>query len=69
MSIRPRSSSSHGPSASSPRKYLPLRMLWFGICGGVVLLSMLLLVARLLGPVAGTRALLLSPLVSPRFPR
>jgi len=47
--------------------FLRLRMLWFAICGGVVLLSMLL-VARMLGPSAGTRALLLSPLVFAALP-
>jgi len=48
-------------------EFLPLRMLWFGICGSVVLLAMLL-VARMLGPSAGTRALLLSPLVFAALP-
>src|SRR6267143_6966478 len=42
--------------------FMSLRRLWFGLNGGVVLAA-LLVVARLLGPVAGTRALLLSPLV------
>jgi alpha-1,2-mannosyltransferase len=39
-----------------------LRLAWFGICAGVLLLGMLA-VARALGPVVGTRALLLAPLV------
>ena len=39
-----------------------LRMLWFTLHGAVVLLAFVL-VARWLGPSAGTRALLLSPLV------
>ncbi len=38
------------------------RMMWFGFNSAVVLLAVLVL-ARLLGPAAGTRALLLSPLV------
>jgi hypothetical protein len=42
--------------------FMRLRMLWFGIGGALVLMAMLV-VARFLGPVAGTRALLLSPLV------
>jgi hypothetical protein len=41
--------------------FLRFRMLWFGINGAVVLLAFLA-VARRLGPAAGTRALLLSPL-------
>jgi alpha-1,2-mannosyltransferase len=52
-----------------PRALLPLapdftsyRMMWFGLCGIVLSLG-ILLVAPLLGPTAGTRALLLSPLV------
>jgi hypothetical protein len=44
-----------------------LRMLWFGFSGGVVLLAMLA-IARLMSPAAGTRALLLSPLVWLSFP-
>jgi len=39
-----------------------LRMLWFGLSGGVILLA-LLVVARCMSPAAGTRALLLSPLL------
>ena len=39
-----------------------LRMLWFGLSGGVVLLAFLA-VSRFLSPAAGTRALLLAPLV------
>ncbi|MEP7009178.1 MAG: glycosyltransferase family 87 protein [Acidobacteriota bacterium] len=42
--------------------FLDQRMLWFALEGGVILLA-LLLVARFVGPAAGTRALLLSPLV------
>ncbi|HEX9365298.1 MAG TPA: glycosyltransferase family 87 protein [Vicinamibacterales bacterium] len=42
--------------------FLRFRMLWFALNGGVVLIA-LLAVARALGPAAGTRALLLSPLV------
>jgi hypothetical protein len=38
-----------------------LRPLWFGLCGGAVLIAMLA-VARGMGPEAGTRALLLLPL-------
>lgn len=43
-------------------EFLDQRMLWFALEGGVILLA-LLVVARFLGPTAGTRALLLSPLV------
>ena len=39
-----------------------LRMVWFGLNGSIVLVAILVL-ARSLGPAAGTRALLLSPLV------
>ncbi|MGH9867765.1 MAG: glycosyltransferase family 87 protein [Candidatus Polarisedimenticolia bacterium] len=42
--------------------FTSLRMLWFGLSGFVILGGMLA-VARWLGPAAGTRALLLSPLV------
>jgi len=42
--------------------FMDLRMLWFALNGGVLLLG-LVVVAQLLGPAAGTRALLLSPLV------
>ena len=42
--------------------FMDLRMLWFGLNGAVLLLG-LVVVAQLLGPAAGTRALLLSPLV------
>ena len=42
--------------------FLHFRMIWFALNGAVVL-SGLLVVARIMGPVAGTRALLLSPLV------
>jgi hypothetical protein len=44
-----------------------LRMLWFGLTGGVVLLAFLV-VARFMGPASGTRALLLAPLVWVAFP-
>jgi hypothetical protein len=44
-----------------------LRLVWFGMSAGVLLLAMMA-VARLLGPVAGTRALLLAPLVWAGFP-
>ena len=39
-----------------------LRMLWFGLSGAVILVG-LVVVSRFMGPAAGTRALLLSPLV------
>ena len=42
--------------------FLRLRMVWFGMSAAVLLAAMLV-VARALGPVAGTRALLLAPLV------
>ncbi|HZI94807.1 MAG TPA: glycosyltransferase family 87 protein [Patescibacteria group bacterium] len=42
--------------------FTDLRMLWFALCGGSLLLA-LFVVARFLGPAAGTRALLLSPVV------
>ncbi|OLD64937.1 MAG: hypothetical protein AUI47_03640 [Acidobacteria bacterium 13_1_40CM_2_68_5] len=42
--------------------FMRLRMLWFGLSGGVFLFA-LLVVARFMSPAAGTRALLLSPLV------
>jgi alpha-1,2-mannosyltransferase len=42
--------------------FLRFRMLWFGLNCGIVLLASLV-VARRLGPAAGTRALLLSPLL------
>jgi hypothetical protein len=42
-------------------EFLPFRTLWFGISGAFVLASMIA-VAGMLGPVAGTRALLLLPL-------
>jgi alpha-1,2-mannosyltransferase len=48
-------------------EFLPTRMLWFGLNGLVVLLAMLL-VAGFLGPAAGTRAILLSPLVWAAIP-
>ena len=43
-------------------EFTHLRALWFGLSGGVILLTMLV-IARSLGPFAGTRALLLSPFV------
>jgi hypothetical protein len=42
--------------------FLDQRTLWFALEGGVILLA-LVVVARFIGPAAGTRALLLSPLV------
>jgi alpha-1,2-mannosyltransferase len=42
--------------------FLRLRMVWFGLTAGVLLAAMMA-VARLLGPAAGTRAILLAPLV------
>ena len=47
--------------------FIRFRTLWFGVNGAVLLLA-LLLVARALGPMVGTRALLLSPLVWAAFP-
>jgi alpha-1,2-mannosyltransferase len=43
-------------------EFLRFRMVWFALNGAVLLIG-LLVVARMLGPVAGTRALLFSPLV------
>ena len=43
-------------------EFLRFRMVWFALNGAVLVIG-LLIVARMLGPVAGTRALLLSPLV------
>jgi alpha-1,2-mannosyltransferase len=42
--------------------FLRFRMIWFALNGTVILIG-ILAVVRILGPVAGTRALLLSPLV------
>ena len=42
--------------------FLRFRMVWFAL-NGVVMVVGLLMVARMLGPIAGTRAVLLSPLV------
>jgi hypothetical protein len=42
--------------------FMNLRMLWFALNGGTLLLA-LVVVARFLGPADGTRALLLSPLI------
>ena len=47
--------------------FLRLRMLWFALNGIVVLIGMLL-VAHALGPIVGTRALLLIPLVWAALP-
>lgn len=47
--------------------FLRFRMLWFGLTCGALLIAMLV-VARWLGPVAGTRALLLLPLVWAALP-
>jgi alpha-1,2-mannosyltransferase len=52
-------------SAAAPG-FLRMRMLWFGLNGIVVLLS-LLLIARRIGPGAGMRALLLVPFVGAGF--
>jgi hypothetical protein len=43
-------------------EFLRFRMVWFALNGAVMVIG-LLVVVRMLGPVAGTRALLLSPLV------
>ncbi|HEY1966063.1 MAG TPA: glycosyltransferase family 87 protein, partial [Acidobacteriaceae bacterium] len=43
-------------------EFLHFRMVWFALNGAVVLAG-LLAVVRVIGPVAGTRALLLSPLI------
>ena len=43
-------------------EFLRFRMVWFALNGAVLVIG-LLIVARMLGPVAGTRALLFSPLV------
>jgi len=42
--------------------FLRFRMIWFALNGAVMIVG-LLVVPRMLGPVAGTRALLLSPIV------
>jgi hypothetical protein len=42
--------------------FLRFRMIWFALNGAVLVIG-LVVVARMLGPVAGTRALLLAPLV------
>ena len=47
--------------------FLRFRALWFGL-NGLVILAAILVVARALGQAAGTRALLLSPLVWLSFP-
>ena len=43
-------------------EFLRFRMIWFALNGAVMVIG-LVVVARMLGPVAGTRALLLAPLV------
>jgi hypothetical protein len=48
-------------------QFVPFRMVWFGL-NGLALLAAFVLVARSLGPTAGTRALLLSPLVMAAIP-
>jgi alpha-1,2-mannosyltransferase len=48
-------------------EFTDLRMLWFGLSGGVLLLA-LFVVARALGPTDGTRALLVSSLVWAALP-
>jgi hypothetical protein len=48
-------------------EFLRFRTLWFGL-NGLALLAACVLVARSLGPAAGTRALLLSPLVMAAIP-
>ena len=51
-----------GLNVPARRRFSPGRMLWFALDGAVILIG-ILAVARGLGPVAGTRALLWSPLV------
>ena len=46
--------------------FVPFRSLWFGLSGAVVLVAMLVM-ARFMGPSAGTRALLYSPLIWASF--
>ena len=41
--------------------FQPFRMLWFGLNGAFILIAMVV-TARMLGPMAGTRAVLLTPL-------
>lgn len=48
-------------------EFLAFRMVWFGV-NGIALLVAFVLVAQSLGPAAGTRALLLSPLVMAALP-
>jgi alpha-1,2-mannosyltransferase len=48
--------------ASLTPEFLRFRMVWFALNGSVLVIG-LLVAARMLGPVAGTRALLFSPLV------
>jgi alpha-1,2-mannosyltransferase len=48
-------------------EFLAFRMVWFGL-NGLTLLLAFVLVARSLGPAAGTRALLLAPLVMASIP-
>jgi alpha-1,2-mannosyltransferase len=47
--------------------FLQLRMVWFGLSGAVILAG-LLAVAGLMGPAAGTRAVLMAPLVFAALP-
>ena len=47
--------------------FVRFRMMWFGLNSAAVLIALLVL-ARALGPIAGTRALLLSPLVWAALP-
>jgi len=48
-------------------EFLSFRKLWYGVCG-IMLLLATLVVPKMLGPVPGTRALLLSPLVWAALP-
>jgi hypothetical protein len=47
--------------------FIPFRMLWFGLDGGLILFG-IVVVARMLGPAAGTRAILYSPLIWAAIP-
>ena len=57
------------PGALAPLtpEFLDFRQLWFGVCG-ITLLLATLVVPGLLGPVPGTRALILSPLLWSALP-
>ena len=48
-------------------EFLSFRKLWFGVCA-ITLLVATLVVPRMLGPISGTRALLLSPLLWAALP-